>query len=80
MPVFSPLSTKGMFDDMFEVISQLVLKWERFGPEHEIDPTDDFTRLAFETMSVHLGHQAYPGYRVSFNPTVAQQRAMHVQL
>ncbi|CEL62380.1 NADPH-ferrihemoprotein reductase [Rhizoctonia solani AG-1 IB] len=52
MPVFSPLSTKGMFDDMFEVISQLVLKWERFGPEHEIDPTDDFTRLAFETIAL----------------------------
>ncbi|KAG8730332.1 hypothetical protein FRC11_006965, partial [Ceratobasidium sp. 423] len=50
MPAFGPLSIKGMFDDMFDVISQLVLKWERFGPEHEIDPTDDFTRLAFETM------------------------------
>ncbi|KAF8755250.1 cytochrome P450 [Rhizoctonia solani] len=51
MPAFGPLSIKGMFNDMFDVISQLVLKWERFGPEHEIDPTDDFTRLAFETMS-----------------------------
>ncbi|CAE6431371.1 unnamed protein product [Rhizoctonia solani] len=50
MPAFGPLSIKGMFDDMFDVISQLVLKWERFGPEHEVDPTDDFTRLAFETM------------------------------
>lgn len=50
MPAFGPLSIKGMFDDMFDVISQLVLKWERFGTLHEIDPTDDFTRLAFETM------------------------------
>ncbi|KAL5632425.1 hypothetical protein ACGC1H_005399 [Rhizoctonia solani] len=52
MPAFGPLSIKGMFDDMFDVISQLVLKWERFGPEHEIDPTDDFTRLAFETIAL----------------------------
>ncbi|CAE6508332.1 unnamed protein product [Rhizoctonia solani] len=52
MPAFSPLSIKGMFDDMFDVVSQLVLKWERFGPEHEIDPTDDFTRLAFETIAL----------------------------
>ncbi|CAE6373196.1 unnamed protein product [Rhizoctonia solani] len=52
MPAFGPLSIKSMFDDMFDVISQLVLKWERFGPEHEIDPTDDFTRLAFETIAL----------------------------
>ncbi|KAF8755042.1 cytochrome P450 [Rhizoctonia solani] len=52
MPAFGPLSIKGMFDDMLDVISQLVLKWERFGPEHEIDPTDDFTRLAFETIAL----------------------------
>ncbi|QRV92606.1 cytochrome P450 family protein [Ceratobasidium sp. AG-Ba] len=52
MPAFGPLSIKGMFDDMFDVISQLVLKWERFGPLHEIDPTDDFTRLAFETIAL----------------------------
>jgi len=52
MPAFGPLSIKGMFDDMFDVISQLVLKWERFGPLHKIDPTDDFTRLAFETIAL----------------------------
>ncbi|CAE6503914.1 unnamed protein product [Rhizoctonia solani] len=52
MPAFGPLSIKNMFDDMLDVISQLILKWERFGPEHEIDPTDDFTRLAFETIAL----------------------------
>lgn len=50
MPAFGPLATKGMFDDMVDVVSQLVLKWERFGPHHDIDPTIDFTRLAFDTM------------------------------
>ncbi|KAB5589304.1 Cytochrome P450 family protein [Ceratobasidium theobromae] len=52
MPAFGPLSIKNMFNDMAEVVSQLVLKWERFGPQHEIDPTDDFTRLALDTISL----------------------------
>ncbi|KAJ1303594.1 hypothetical protein OPQ81_011777 [Rhizoctonia solani] len=52
MPAFGPLAIKGMFDDMFDVASQLVLKWERFGPHHAIDPTDDFTRLAFDTIAL----------------------------
>jgi hypothetical protein len=29
-PAFSPGSIKGMFDDMFDICSQLVLKWERY--------------------------------------------------
>ncbi|CAE6442366.1 unnamed protein product [Rhizoctonia solani] len=52
MPAFGPLAIKGMFDDMVDVVSQLVLKWERFGPNHDIDPTTDFTRLAFDTIAL----------------------------
>ncbi|KAH7336803.1 cytochrome P450 [Rhizoctonia solani] len=52
MPAFGPLSIKGMFDDMLDVVSQLVLKWERFGSSHDIDPTHDFTRMAFETIAL----------------------------
>ncbi|EJD54178.1 cytochrome P450 [Auricularia subglabra TFB-10046 SS5] len=51
VPAFGPASIIGMFDDMYDILSQLVLKWERFGPKHEIDPTDDFTRLAFDTIA-----------------------------
>ena len=65
-----------MFDDMYDILSQLVLKWERcvtkrlpvpadtqysllipaaradrFGPKNPIDPADDFTRLAFDTIA-----------------------------
>ncbi|KAL9083687.1 MAG: hypothetical protein Q9165_008415 [Trypethelium subeluteriae] len=32
-----------MFMQMMDVASQLVLRWDRLGPENEIDPTDDFT-------------------------------------
>jgi hypothetical protein len=28
-PAFSPMNIKDMFDDMFDICSQLVLKWER---------------------------------------------------
>ncbi|KAJ1303518.1 hypothetical protein OPQ81_011703 [Rhizoctonia solani] len=52
MPAFGPLSIKSMFDDMVDMASQLVLKWERFGPRHEIDPTEDFSKLAFDTIAL----------------------------
>ncbi|KAF8606735.1 fatty acid hydroxylase [Ceratobasidium sp. AG-I] len=52
MPLFGPLSIRAMFNDMFDVLTQLVLKWERFGPTHPIQVTDDFTRLAFETIGL----------------------------
>ncbi|CAE6462785.1 unnamed protein product [Rhizoctonia solani] len=52
MPAFGPLAIKGMFDDMVDVASQLVLKWQRFGPREYIDPNVDFTRLAFDTIAL----------------------------
>jgi cytochrome P450/NADPH-cytochrome P450 reductase len=52
MPIFGPLSIRGMFDDMYDILSQLILKWERFGPMHPIEATSDFTRLALDTMWV----------------------------
>ena len=41
-----------MFDDMLDIGSQMVQKWDRQGPEHEIDCADDFTRLAFDTIAM----------------------------
>lgn len=43
MPVFGPLAIKKMFPEMQDLISQLVLKMERMGPDNEINPSDDFT-------------------------------------
>jgi cytochrome P450/NADPH-cytochrome P450 reductase len=34
-----------MFDDMLDISSQLVLKWDRLGPDHAIECSDDLTRL-----------------------------------
>ncbi|KAI8629786.1 cytochrome P450 [Xylariaceae sp. FL1651] len=43
MPVFGPLAIRKMFPEMQDLISQLVLKMDRMGPENEIVASDDFT-------------------------------------
>ena len=66
MPAFGPGNIKAMFDDMFDIATQLVFKWERFGSEHRIDPTDDFTRLALDTIALCSMH-----YRINSFYTVS---------
>ncbi|KAI0770681.1 fatty acid hydroxylase [Fomes fomentarius] len=50
MPCFGTASIYNMFDDMADVVSQLVLKWERFGPRGVIEPSTDFTRLTLDAI------------------------------
>lgn len=45
VPAFGPLGIRKMFDDMLDISSQLVLKWDRLGPDHAIECSDDLTRL-----------------------------------
>lgn len=52
MPVFGPLAVKKMLPQMLDVASQLILRWDRFGPNHRIACSDDFTRLAFDTIGL----------------------------
>ncbi|EJD54186.1 fatty acid hydroxylase [Auricularia subglabra TFB-10046 SS5] len=71
VPAFGPASILGMFDDMYDILSQLVLKWERFGPKHSIDPTDDFTRLAFDTIAFcSMSHRLNSFYTEGVPPFV----------
>jgi cytochrome P450/NADPH-cytochrome P450 reductase len=51
MPAFGPAAIRGMFDQMRDICDQLLLKWERFGPETVINSTDDFTRVALDTLA-----------------------------
>ncbi|KAJ7187245.1 fatty acid hydroxylase [Mycena filopes] len=51
MPAFGTIALKGMLEEMRDISNQLILKWERFGPEAIIDPSDDFTRLAIDTIA-----------------------------
>ena len=37
---------------MHEILSQLVLKWARYGPDHRIDAADDFTRLTLDSIAI----------------------------
>jgi len=43
MPVFGPLAIRKMFPEMQDLISQMVLKLDRMGPDNEVTPSDDFT-------------------------------------
>jgi cytochrome P450 / NADPH-cytochrome P450 reductase len=52
MPAFGPLAIRGMFDDMHDIASQLLLKWARHGAGTSILVTDDFTRLALDTIAL----------------------------
>ncbi|KAH9932779.1 bifunctional P-450/NADPH-P450 reductase [Epithele typhae] len=50
MPCFSPTGILDMYDGMMDVVSQLTMKWERFGPQDCIDPAADFTRLTLDAI------------------------------
>ncbi|KAL0564092.1 hypothetical protein V5O48_017963 [Marasmius crinis-equi] len=52
MPAFGTQAVREMLEDMRDICSQLLLKWERFGPEHVIDPADDYTRVALDTIAL----------------------------
>ncbi|KAI0694744.1 fatty acid hydroxylase [Earliella scabrosa] len=52
MPCFGAANIHNMFDGMVDIVSQLVLKWERFGPQTLIDPAADFTRLTMDAVAL----------------------------
>ncbi|KAK5998222.1 Fatty acid omega-hydroxylase [Cladobotryum mycophilum] len=52
IPAFGPLSIRGMFDEMHDIASQLSMKWARHGPQTPIHVSDDFTRLALDTLAL----------------------------
>jgi cytochrome P450/NADPH-cytochrome P450 reductase len=49
MPVFGPMGVRKMFDDMMDICTQMLLRWDRFGPHHEISCADDFTRYVISS-------------------------------
>jgi len=72
-PAFGPLGLRKMFDDMVEISSQMVLKWDRFGPGHEIDLTDDTKRVAIDTIGLcTFGYRFNEFYTQEHHPFVGQ--------
>lgn len=52
VPAFGPLSIRNMFDEMHDIATQLAMKFARHGPSAPILTSDDFTRLALDTIAL----------------------------
>ncbi|KAI0075367.1 bifunctional P-450/NADPH-P450 reductase [Panus rudis PR-1116 ss-1] len=69
MPAFSTANVLGMFDDMYDIVSQLVLKWERFGSNDPIDVSADFTRLTLDAIALcSMSYRLNSFYREELPP------------
>jgi cytochrome P450/NADPH-cytochrome P450 reductase len=63
--------SSSMYTDMMDISSQLMLKWERFGPQHVLEVSQDFTRLAFDTIALcAMGHRLNSFYTPAVPPFV----------
>lgn len=51
-PAFAPIALSNMYGGMMDLASQLMLKWERMGPEHSVNVAEDFTRLTLDTIAL----------------------------
>ncbi|PVI07266.1 cytochrome P450 [Periconia macrospinosa] len=80
MPVFGPMGIRKMWDGMMDIISQLVLRWDRLGPQNEILCSDDFTRLAFDVIGLcAFGYRFNNFYREGTHPFVNQMTDVLVE-
>ena len=68
MPAFGPAAMKNYFEDMLDIADQMLTKWQRLGPEQDIDVPDAMTRLTLDTI-------ALCGFAYRFNSFY--QREMH---
>lgn len=67
------MGIRKMFDDMMDIATQMLLRWDRFGPEHEISCSDDFTRLTFDMIGLcAFGYRFNNFYSEHAHPFVEQ--------
>lgn len=52
VPAFGPSGIKTMFPQMLDIAEQLLLKWERLGPDTVLDVPDNMTRLTLDTIAL----------------------------
>jgi cytochrome P450 / NADPH-cytochrome P450 reductase len=72
MPAFGPLGVRGMFGRMFDIASQLVVKWERFGDKAVFDVADNMTRLTLDTIALcAFDYRFNSFYQIEMHPFVA---------
>jgi cytochrome P450/NADPH-cytochrome P450 reductase len=71
IPAFGPLAIEGMFDEMHDIASQLILKWSRMGSDFRIPVTEDFTRLTLDTIALcAMGYRFNSFYHDHMHPFV----------
>lgn len=80
MPAFGPMPINEMFDDMHDIICQLAMKWARHGPSHPIKVTDEFTRLALDTLALcSMNYRFNSFYHDEMHPFVEAMGAFLVE-
>lgn len=66
-----PMAVRDMFDDMFDIASQLKMKWARHGTGHAIEVSEDFTRSTLDTIGLcTMGYRFNSFYREKPHPFV----------
>lgn len=71
-PAFGPMPIADMHDDMADIAGQLAMKWARHGPSYPIMVTEDFTRLALDTLALcSMGHRFNSFYHDEMHPFIA---------
>lgn len=70
-PHFGPLAIRSVFSDMQDIATQLVLKWARYGPEYDIEVSDDFTRLTLDAIALcTMDYRFNSYYREAMDPFI----------
>ncbi|KAJ8125464.1 hypothetical protein O1611_g8175 [Lasiodiplodia mahajangana] len=68
---FGPLSIRGMFEEMHDIATQMALKFARYGPNTPIPASDDFTRLALDTLALcSMGFRFNSFYTKELHPMI----------
>ncbi|KAB8228368.1 bifunctional cytochrome P450/NADPH--P450 reductase [Aspergillus alliaceus] len=71
IPAFGPLMIRAMYDDMYDIASQLALKWARQGSDSTIMVNEDFTRLTLDTIALcSMGTRFNTFYSEELHPFV----------
>jgi cytochrome P450 / NADPH-cytochrome P450 reductase len=72
MPAFGPIGIRSMLDKMEDIAEQMLLRWERFGPDTVIDVADNMTRLTLDTIALcAFGYRFNSFYQNEMHPFVA---------
>ncbi|KIX00596.1 uncharacterized protein Z518_09661 [Rhinocladiella mackenziei CBS 650.93] len=71
VPAFGPIGIHDMYDEMYDIATQLIAKWARMGPDEKINVTDDFTRLTLDSIALcAMGKRFNSFYSEKMHPFV----------